>query len=160
MTIYDPIGGYRHPDHIQVHRVGKRAAELAGTPHVFESTMNREQMKSFADEPEWATMAEADNGRDPEEIEAERQDFLEQELGTPAAQITHAVDITPVIAEKKAAMIAHASQITEDSVFLMLSDDAFARAFGQEWFVQHGAARTGAPYLPDLFAVLDDPAAN
>ena len=160
VTIYDPIGGYRHPDHIQVHRVGKRAAELAGTPHVFESTMNREQMKSFADEPEWATMAEADNGRDPEEIEAERQDFLEQELGTPAAQITHAVDITPVIAEKKAAMIAHASQITEDSVFLMLSDDAFARAFGQEWFVQHGAARTGAPYLPDLFAVLDDPAAN
>ena len=61
--------------------------------------MNREQMKSFADEPEWATMAEADNGRDPEEIEAERQDFLEQELGTPP-QITHAVDITPVIAEK------------------------------------------------------------
>ena len=160
VTIYDPIGGYRHPDHIQVHRVGKRAAELAGTPHVFESTMNREQMKSFADEPEWATMAEADNGRDPEEIEAERQDFLEQELGTPAAQITHAVDITPVIAEKKAAMITHASQITEDSVFLMLSDDAFARAFGQEWFVQHGATRTGAPYLPDLFAVLDDPTAN
>ena len=37
----------------------------------------------------------------------------------------------------------------------MLSDDAFARAFGQEWFVQHGAARAGAPYLPDLFAVLD-----
>jgi LmbE family N-acetylglucosaminyl deacetylase len=117
--------------------------------------MNREQMKSFADEPEWAAMAEADNDRTPEDIEAERQEFLEQDLGTPAAAITHAVDVTSVIAEKKAAMIAHASQITEDSVFLMLPDEAFARAFGQEWYVQHGATRSGEPYLGDIYAVLD-----
>ena len=30
LTIYDSDGGYGHPDHIQVHRVGVRAAELAG----------------------------------------------------------------------------------------------------------------------------------
>ena len=30
LTIYDDHGGYGHPDHIQVHRVGSRAAELAG----------------------------------------------------------------------------------------------------------------------------------
>ena len=30
LTCYDEIGGYGHPDHIQVHRVGLRAAELAG----------------------------------------------------------------------------------------------------------------------------------
>ncbi|MFI5101158.1 MAG: PIG-L deacetylase family protein, partial [Actinomycetes bacterium] len=30
VTIYDPAGGYGHPDHVQVHRVGTRAAELAG----------------------------------------------------------------------------------------------------------------------------------
>src|SRR5436309_684452 len=34
VTIYDDHGGYGHPDHIQVHRVGKRAAELANTPRV------------------------------------------------------------------------------------------------------------------------------
>ena len=28
LTIYDWHGGYGHPDHIKVHRVGKRAAEL------------------------------------------------------------------------------------------------------------------------------------
>ncbi|MEM9465020.1 MAG: PIG-L family deacetylase [Actinomycetota bacterium] len=156
VTIYDPIGGYRHPDHIQVHRVGKRAAELAGTPHVFESTMNREQMKSFADQPEWAEMGEGDNPMTDDEIEAQRQDFLEQDLGTPAADITHAVDVTSVIPEKKAAMIAHASQITEDSVFLKLPDDAFAMAFGQEWFVQYGADQAGEPYLDDIYAVLGD----
>ncbi len=159
VTIYDPIGGYNHPDHIQVHRVGKRAAELAGTPHVFESTMNREQMKSFGDDPAWAEMAE-DAGMSDDEVEAERQEFLEQDLGTPAADITHAIDVTGVIAEKRAAMIAHASQITEDSIFLKLPDDAFAMAFGQEWYVQYGAGQAGEPYLDDIYAVLDGPAAG
>ena len=116
VTIYDSIGGYNHPDHIQVHRVGKRAAELAGTPHVFESTMNREQMKSFGEDPAWAEMAE-DTDLSADEFEAERNEFLEQDLGTPAAEITHAVDVTGVVVEKKAAMAAHASQITEDSIF-------------------------------------------
>ena len=31
LTVYDERGGYGHPDHVQVHRVGVRAAELAGT---------------------------------------------------------------------------------------------------------------------------------
>src|SRR4051794_18051953 len=31
LTVYDDNGNYGHPDHIQVHRVGMRAAELAGT---------------------------------------------------------------------------------------------------------------------------------
>jgi LmbE family N-acetylglucosaminyl deacetylase len=34
ITIYDSTGSYGHPDHIQVHRVGVRAAELAGSPKV------------------------------------------------------------------------------------------------------------------------------
>ena len=34
--MYDWHGGYGHPDHIQVHRVGHRAADLAGTPTRFE----------------------------------------------------------------------------------------------------------------------------
>ena len=154
LTVYDANGGYGHPDHIQVHRVGHRAASLAETPHVFESTMNREQMKSFGEDPAWAEMAE-DTDRSADELEAERNEFLEQDLGTPAADITHAVDVTGVVAEKKAAMAAHASQITEDSIFLTLPDDAFAMAFGQEWYVHYGSSQQGAPYLDDIYAVLD-----
>ncbi|MFD0658923.1 PIG-L deacetylase family protein [Thermocatellispora tengchongensis] len=44
VTIYDPAGGYGHPDHVQVHRVGKRAAEIAGTPIVLEATVNRDPL--------------------------------------------------------------------------------------------------------------------
>src|SRR4051812_11845349 len=32
LTSYDPAGGYGHPDHVQVHRVGALAAAAAGTP--------------------------------------------------------------------------------------------------------------------------------
>src|SRR5436190_992281 len=42
LTIYDDNGGYGHPDHIQVHRVGKRAAELSSVPAVVQTTINRD----------------------------------------------------------------------------------------------------------------------
>src|SRR5688572_12449440 len=45
LTIYDSDGGYGHPDHIQVHRVGVRAAELARVEHVYEMTMNRDHFR-------------------------------------------------------------------------------------------------------------------
>src|SRR5439155_59962 len=45
LTVYDDNGSYGHPDHIQVHRVGTRAAELAGTPRVYEATINRDHLK-------------------------------------------------------------------------------------------------------------------
>jgi LmbE family N-acetylglucosaminyl deacetylase len=39
---YEANGGYGHRDHLKVHEVGKRAAELAGTSRVLEVTMPRE----------------------------------------------------------------------------------------------------------------------
>ena len=44
---YDWHGGYGHPDHVQVHRVAHRAAELAASPpRVLESTMNRDVVRA------------------------------------------------------------------------------------------------------------------
>ena len=57
LSVYDDHGGYGHPDHIQVHRVGHRAAELVGTPRVFEATMNRDLIR------EWRSIME-DEGED------------------------------------------------------------------------------------------------
>ena len=41
LTTYDPAGGYGHPDHVRVHDVGRRAAQLAGTPVVLQATVDR-----------------------------------------------------------------------------------------------------------------------
>jgi len=42
LLTYDANGGYGHRDHVKVHHVGARAAELAGTPKVLEATVPRD----------------------------------------------------------------------------------------------------------------------
>ena len=128
LTCYDEHGGYGHPDHIQVHRVGLRAAELAGTRRVFQATINRDHIlrgrELFAD-----PTAEAD---------LEASDIDDDDLGIPESIITAAVDVTSYLGHKRRAMRAHASQIGEQSFFLTMPDEAFAYAFGMEWFIREG----------------------
>ena len=71
-------------------------------------------------------------------IETPRTDVPEEEIeiGVPDAQITTAVDIGTFVPIKRAAMMAHASQIPDDSWFLTLPPEAFREAFGSEWFVR------------------------
>lgn len=147
LTVYDDHGGYGHPDHIQVHRVGVRAAELADTPEVYEATMNRTEMVRMIEEmKEQGIMVGAGEDGPPD---------LEQDpdFGVLEEQITHSLDVTDWLPVKKASMRAHASQISESSFFLAMPDEVFARAFGREWFTQRGApARTGDfdPWLSGL----------
>ncbi|WP_026423031.1 PIG-L family deacetylase [Actinokineospora inagensis] len=124
LTVYDDNGGYGHPDHIQVHRVGLRAAELAGTPRVYQATANRDEI----DERRAAARAQGEDFGPPEDMK----------IGKPAVELTARVDVTAYAGAKRAAMRAHASQIAEDSFFLALPDPAFALAFGTEWFIRDG----------------------
>ena len=45
LTVYDERGGYEHPDHIQVHHVGRRAAELVGTLRVYAATVDADALR-------------------------------------------------------------------------------------------------------------------
>jgi len=128
LTCYDDHGGYGHPDHIQVHRVGLRAAELAGTRRVFQSTINRDHIQRSRE-----SFAEL-----PEEAGIETPDIDEETFGMPESIITAAVDVTAYLDYKRQAMRAHASQISEQSFFLAMPDEAFRYAFGTEWFIREG----------------------
>jgi LmbE family N-acetylglucosaminyl deacetylase len=132
-TIYDANGNYGHPDHIQVHRVGARAAELYGRAEVFEATMNRDYVQRNIK----AMRDAAGEAGDGIPVDAPPEDF---EIGVAEAEITTAVDVSAFIDQKRASMRAHASQISEQSFFLLMPDDVFTGAFGTEWFVHHGAA--------------------
>ena len=137
LTVYDDHGGYGHPDHIQVHRVGMEAARKAGVEKVFQATMNRTQILRQMAEVE--SFAEA-----MEDIDVERAERIKDEgFGTEEAAITHAVDVRLYLARKRAAMLAHASQITVDSFFGSMTDEQFADAFATEWFVAPGELRAG-----------------
>jgi LmbE family N-acetylglucosaminyl deacetylase len=143
VTIYDENGVYGHPDHVQVHRVGVRATELAGTERVLESTMNRDYLRSLMAE---AREAEADLGAvDSPDVDA-------MQLGVSADRITTRVDVTAHVDRKRASMRAHASQISEQSFFLSMPDEAFASSFGIEWFIRRGVPVPVEGYENSIFA--------
>ena len=143
LTYYDENGGYGHPDHIQVHRVGRRAGELAGVPRCFMATMNRDFI--FALMRERIESGELDLG------DAERPDLDEETFGAPASRITHRIDVSEFVGPKRDSMRAHASQIADDHFFLALPHEAFAVSFGQEWFIEEGSTAGGEPFADDLF---------
>jgi LmbE family N-acetylglucosaminyl deacetylase len=134
LTVYDDHGGYGHPDHIQVHRVGHRAAVAAGVPRVFEATMNRDVIRL-----QWREAAAAGV-----ETPGEDEDRQIEEMGTPDAGITTAIEVGDFLEIKRRAMAAHASQIDEASWFLSLPPDTFRAAFGTEWFVRTTPPPDGA----------------
>jgi len=129
VTAYDENGAYGHPDHIQVHRVGLRAADLARTPKVYMNTINRDHllraMAAALDRGE-----ELPGGIDPAGLE---------NIGVPEERITTAVDVTAFLDVKRRAMAAHGSQISETSFFLAMPPEHFEVGFGHEWYVLAGA---------------------
>ena len=139
LTIYDDHGGYGHPDHIMVHRIGKAAAEVASVANVFEATMNRDSIRAFME------MAgdDVDLDVDDDEIDVET-------MGTAEADISYQIDSPEFIGLKRESMLAHRSQIGPDSFFLQMPDEAFELAFGSEWFNVPGATNTGGPTAVDL----------
>jgi LmbE family N-acetylglucosaminyl deacetylase len=133
LTVYDERGGYGHPDHIQVHRVGVRAAELAGTPRVYEATVNRDAARRAIAEQRDTALASGielpEGFEDPESFD----------IGMPEALITTEVDVSDYLDQKRSALAAHASQVDETSWFLAMPIEAFNQFFGQEWFIRRGA---------------------
>ena len=149
VTVYDPNGGYGHPDHVHVHAVGHRAAELAGTPVVLEATINRNLMKVGVE------LAASLGYEVPDTFAPSSFDawFL------PEEELTHAVDVSAFIAKKRDSMAAHESQATSAddrarsvALFLALPDEYFALAFGTEWFVDR--SREPGIDRDDVFAGL------
>jgi LmbE family N-acetylglucosaminyl deacetylase len=142
LVIYDENGVYGHPDHIQVHRVGVRAAELGGVVKVFEASFSREFMKEvFAD-------LEA-SGADGDDLEG---DDLET-FGLPEAELTHRVDVSDFVLVKREALLRHESQISPDHPMVTAPFEIFARWSGVEWFRERARPRNGAAFRGDVFAV-------
>jgi LmbE family N-acetylglucosaminyl deacetylase len=143
---YEPNGGYGHPDHKQVHVVGRRAAELAGTPRVLEATVPRDTICRAID-------LAAKVYRFPPEFD--RSSF--DRAFSARSEITHRISVRHHIASKRASMRAHASQASADggadrtlAAFLRIPRPLYDLVFGREWFVDP-AARTGEPVRRDVF---------
>jgi LmbE family N-acetylglucosaminyl deacetylase len=125
LVVYDDHGGYGHPDHIQVHRVGVRAAELAGTPEVYEATIDRDRV---------ARLILASGGLDGAPDITEESDF-----GVRESDVTTRTDVADFVGAKRQAMRCHRSQIPDDAFWLTMPDEQFQVAFSEEQYIHRGA---------------------
>lgn len=131
LTTYDWHGGYGHPDHIMVHKVGHRAAELVPSVRVLEGTMNRDQMRRGLEAARAAGMLPPDReGFDPDGPMDDGNP-----MGSLESEINLKVDVVKYATQKRAAMKCHASQLADSSFFLSMDEDRFAHQFGFEWFI-------------------------
>src|SRR4029079_15342110 len=90
---YDWHGGYGHPDHVKVHQVVHRAAELAARrPRVLEGTFNRDRLRAFA---EIAKAAGEELGFDPDGPMDDGNP-----MGTPEAEIHWQVDVSAFLEQR------------------------------------------------------------
>jgi len=131
LVTYDEGGGYGHPDHVQVHRVGARAARRAGVPTVYEATVDREYLHFV----ETHLVIEAGRSRLPERVEL---GLAASDLGLSTVEIDCTVDVRPVLATKRQAMADHASQIPEACSAMRLPESDFAAVYGFEWYARRG----------------------
>ena len=145
---YDPEGAYQHPDHVQAARCASAAAAVTGIPAKFYQTaMRRSDWREL-----WDALRE--QGVEVPDVREIDPDMLRQ-MEERERQITTNIDISPVLDRKRAALLAHASQI-RDSWFNKIPPELTARVFGRESFIR-ASDTTGAPVPEDdLFAGLGD----
>lgn len=129
---YDDAGGYGHPDHVHVARVGTLAAHLARTPRVLQVALSP-----------WVTTV-ASLGR----------------VRPAAPHVTHRIDVTTQVRAKRAALMAHRSQhtsrwpVVRNLAWLSrLPEPVFRRAVGTERYTDP-TLPLGAPVADDIFAGL------
>lgn len=149
LTTYDAAGGYGHPDHVQVHRVGAAAAQLAGTRLLLEATIDRRLLQRGLSLGR--RLAPRTSDFDPARFDR---------LFADRREITHHVHVGRYLKQKRASMLAHSSQRTTDqrderglSWMLRLPRPAYRLVFGGEWFIERGRP-PGRHKLDDLFATL------
>ncbi|WP_420176259.1 PIG-L family deacetylase [Luteococcus sp. OSA5] len=141
---YDWHGNYGHPDHVKVHPVAYRAAQLARRrPRVLESTTNRDAMvRSFQAAKEAGLQIDFDPTGPADDGNP---------MGTPEAEIHWVVDVRDLTDVKRRALLCHASQASDVGMLTGMPDEVFAQSFGLEHFREHGRPNgmvAGWPFTP------------
>ena len=127
LTGYDARGGYGHPDHVQVHRVARRARELARRrPDLWEATLDRTWLVRLQRVVRPVARLLPGLTVPGDDVFSDR------------AEITVRVDVRPQLDAKRAALAAHASQagggVRTVRILLALPRPLASRVLGTEWF--------------------------
>lgn len=133
MISYDENGFYGHPDHIQAHRVARRAFALADglVSKLYATAMPRSVL------PEAMALtseADADPGLLAETGFKPVASLDEVPFGVDDSKVTTQIDAADYLDAKLAAMRAHRTQISVHGSFFALSNMVARRALGTEHY--------------------------
>jgi N-acetyl-1-D-myo-inositol-2-amino-2-deoxy-alpha-D-glucopyranoside deacetylase len=149
VTAYDPFGGYGHPDHIQVHRVGTAAYWAAADTGRYPSSSHGDPWTPS--KLYWTTWS-----RD-RMVKVRRQ--MSGDLGSeePAAgsldtHITTTIDVEPWLDTKHRALLCHDTQFPADSWVRTLPPETLRSFIGFESLTLVHATVECDPADPDLMA--------
>jgi LmbE family N-acetylglucosaminyl deacetylase len=132
---YDAGGGNGHRDHVKVHEVGARAAELTGV-RILEATFPRELAATLV-RP--LLLLRLVVRYDPQ---------FARTFGRPRSSITHPVSVYRFAARKRAALVAHQSLLRGHGrsarlfrLLTALPTPVFGLLMGREWLAEPSQAR-------------------
>jgi len=149
VVTYDAAGAYQHPDHVHAARAAAAAAAGTGIPAKLYLTAMR-----FSDwQKVWQALRDA--GVDVPDRQPPDPEIMQQ-MAEAEQRITTTVDIRPVLARKRDALLAHASQI-QDSWFSKIPPDIAEATFGKETFIRASDSTGTVVPEDDLFAGLRPP---
>jgi N-acetyl-1-D-myo-inositol-2-amino-2-deoxy-alpha-D-glucopyranoside deacetylase len=131
---YDANGFYGHPDHIQAHRVARRAFEQADglVAKFYATAVPRSVLAAGIEAMRGSEQAGSPAGGGTDFTRVQSVDDLP--FGVPDEVVTTEIDATAYLDQKLGAMRAHATQIAVDSQFFAFSDNVGQRAFGREYY--------------------------
>lgn len=136
---YDPHGGYGHPDHIRAHEITTAAVAAAAeqgwdVPKFYWTVTDADLLRQHTTALARRTV-EGLPGRLPQGWRLPAEDELP---GVPGSTVTTTIDVAEELAAKRAALRAHATQVT-------------VAPSGREFALSNGVAQ---PVLPEEHFVL------
>jgi LmbE family N-acetylglucosaminyl deacetylase len=156
MIVYDPFGGYGHPDHIQVHRIGMAAffgcRDLGWFPleddeeewrplKLYWTAWGRERMRAL-------NQMRAEANPDDESY------LTRVDRGFPDEELSAIIDVADYVDLKVAALRAHRTQIPDDWFAMSVPEEARRAWFGIESFLRLFSGVDSPLPESDLFAGL------
>jgi len=154
---FDPIGGYRHPDHIAIHDATVAAFSAAGDPQRFpdQGPPFQPEKLYFHTFPRgwlsWMVRLMPLFGKDPRRF-GQNEDIDLLELAGEDFPVHARINYKAVVKKKEAATACHASQGGMASSGSLLVRLAFRVAAGQDSYMRAYPEPDGGPRERDLFA--------
>jgi N-acetyl-1-D-myo-inositol-2-amino-2-deoxy-alpha-D-glucopyranoside deacetylase len=134
LVTYDDNGFYGHPDHIQAHRVSRRAFELAAKPDYGEGE-SWQIAKFYHTAVPRSGMLRAAEALHEADVDFIVENVDDMPFGCRDEDITAEIDARPWIGNKIEAMRAHATQISVKDTWFALSNNIGQEVLGVEHYI-------------------------